>query len=164
MLLQYCYFISGLFIKGTKKDLLARFRIYNAIGILEVIIYKEAIQVPKNSKLSKTKYCRWEIAHKLKFASLSQRAIGTARWGNLSGLFKLEIDWMFKLTAEIIAIKAEIPKLKSTYVNSLIIKNRFFSLFLRDYHLAQYTSNKYKNGRKLYSMIKIFTLKQMALV
>lgn len=52
-LLQNRCFAAGLSTEGTKKDLLARLRMYNAIGVVEAIIYKEAVQVPENGESSK---------------------------------------------------------------------------------------------------------------
>ena len=139
--LQHRCFTAGLSTEGTKKDLLARLRIYNAVGVLEAIIYKEAVQVPENGESSKAKYCGQEIARELKSAIPGQRATGSARWGNLAGLLKLEMDRVFEL-------EAEMPKLKSAYAKRLAIRNRFFSSFLRDHHPAQYTPGVHKNGRK----------------
>ena len=131
---------------------------------MEAIIYKEAVQVPENGESSKAKYCGQEIARELKSAIPGQRATGSARWGNLAGLLKLEMDRVFELEAEMTAIKAEMPKLKSAYAKSLAIRNRFFSSFLRDHHPAQYTLGVHKNGRKPYSMTKVLISERTASV
>lgn len=43
-----------------------------------------------------------------------------------------------------VLIEVEMPKLKSAYANSLAIRNRFFSSFLRDHHPAEYTPGEHK--------------------
>lgn len=58
-------------------------------------------------------------------------------------MFELEAE-MAANKAEMNAIKAEMPKLKSAYANSLAIRNRFFSSFLRDHHPTQYTPGEHK--------------------
>lgn len=105
---------------------------------MEVIIYKEAVQVPENSKSLKVQYYGQEITCKLQSAILAQRITNSARCSNLAGLLKLDIDQVSKLAAEITRITAEMPKLKSAYIKNLAIRNRFFSFFLRDYYPAQY--------------------------
>lgn len=89
--LQRRCFTAGLSTEGTKKDLLTRLRIYNAVGVVEAIIYKEAVQVPENDESSKGQYCGQEIARELQSAISGQSATGSARWGNPAGLLKLEM-------------------------------------------------------------------------
>ena len=66
--LPYHCFTAGLSTEGTKKDLLARLRIYNAHGVVEAIIYKKAVQIPENSESSNGQYCGQEIARELQCA------------------------------------------------------------------------------------------------
>lgn len=81
-----------------------------------------------------------------------------------SWVAQVENRSVFEFEAEITPIKAKIPKLKSAYVNNLVIRNYFFTLFLRDYYLAQYTPDKHKNSCKPYSMTKVLISKQIILV
>ena len=71
---------------------------------------------------------------------------------NPAGLLKLEmtyshkelVDSLKELKDKVAALEAEMPKFKSAYANSLAIRNRFFSSFLRDHHPAQYTPGEHK--------------------
>lgn len=155
--LQNRCFTAGLSTEGTKKDLLARLRTYNTIGGVEAIIYKEAVQVPENGESSKGQYCGQEIAREFGSAIPGQSATGNARWGNPTELLKLEmtnchkelVDSHKELKDRVGALETEMaiemPKLKSAYANSIAIRNRCFSSFLKDHHYpAQYTPGEHK--------------------
>lgn len=64
-------------IEETKKDLLARLSTYNSVGTVEVIIYKEAVQVPQNGESSKGQCCGQEIAREFQSAIPGQSATGS---------------------------------------------------------------------------------------
>ncbi|MCJ1346486.1 hypothetical protein MMC31_004703, partial [Peltigera leucophlebia] len=100
-----------------------------------------------------------EIARELRSDFPSQSATGSARWGGPAGLLKLEMtnghkelvdshkevkDRVAALETEMAAVAVEMPKWKSAYANSIAIRDRFFSSFLRDHHPAQYTPGEHK--------------------
>ena len=154
---------AGLSTEGTKKDLFARLSIYNSVGTVEAIIYKEAVQVPQNGESSKGQCCGQEIARELQSAIPGQSATGSARWGNPAGLVVLErtdtynelLDTNKKLLNKakeqddrlaeqdnrLASLEA---RMEATQAHSLAIRNRFFSSFLRDYYPDKYTPGEHK--------------------
>lgn len=127
---------AGLSTEGTKKDLRTRLTIYNSVGTVEAIIYKEAVQVPQNGESTKGQCCGQEIAHELQSAMSGQSATGSARWGNPARFLMLETIENYKkplgaveelmdnmkeledstkeLEDRLASIEADVPKSKST--------------------------------------------------